>query len=224
VLEGSLTAGGLQESLTGARRIYKKSFTKWHDYLVETDASYYVDPAATRRFYAPHASLGRAISDETLDVVLVADFSGSAQDNASRLGLVAQALEAKLRVGLSHVPSIADLKSAPSVEVEAFALQNGIDLLWHLASERESADPIKANHLIATDGSTAFRYDKVVAVEAKEFKLLLENQESGGAKQLAMLTRNFKAMFGQEPTVVEMGESALTELNDIAWLAEISKR
>ena len=39
-----------------------------------------------------------------------------------------------------------------------------------------------------------------------------------------MLTRNFKAMFGQEPTIVEMGESALTELNDIAWLAEISKR
>ena len=155
VLEGSLTAGGLQESLSGARRIYKNSFTKWHGYLVETGASYYVDPAATRRFYAPHASLGRDISDETFDVVLVADFSGSAQDNASRLELVAQALEAKLRVGLSHVPSIADLKSAPSVEVEAFALKNGIDLLWHLASERDSDQPIKANHLIATDGATA---------------------------------------------------------------------
>jgi hypothetical protein len=192
--------------------------------LVETDASYFVDPAATRRFYAPHASLGRAISDETFDVVLVADFSGSARDNASRLELVAQALEAKLRVGLSHVPSIADLKSAPSVEVEAFALEHGIGLLWRLAAERDSEEPMEAIHLIATDGVAAFRYDMALRVEAKDFKLLLENKESGGAKQLATLTRNFKAMFGQDPTVVEMGESALIELNDIAWLAEISKR
>lgn len=223
VLEGSLTAGGMQETLSGARRIYKDSFLKWHEYLIVTGQSFVVDPASTRRFYAPHASLGKPKPDQELDIVFVADFSGSAESNATRIELLSRAIASKLRVGLVHVPGLVDLNSVPSVEVEAFALENGIELLWHLAAETDSQEPIQTNHLIATDGASSFRYDRLVPVAAKETKLLLEDNENGSEKQLAVLKKNFEAMFGQEPSIVQAGQEALAEVSDIRWLADLSK-
>jgi len=222
VVEGSLTAGGVQETLTGARSKYKQSFTSWHQHLASEHASFYLDPAKPRRFFAPRASLGVTQEIPKFDLVVVADFSVACDSADPVVVVIKEALAKGLSVAIGHVPSLDRFKEMPSNGFEVFALDNSIEMTWHLSAELEAGSAIRATRLMVTHEAAAAKYDRLAKIEAQELSLLVDGDEPIDSEALQALTRTFTAMFGAAPKLLHLGEEAITAVRDIKWMAEIS--
>ncbi len=222
VVEGSLTAGGLQEILSGPRKLYKESFQAWHNHLVETEGSFYLDPTKARRFYAPKASLNIESQPSTRDLVIVANFAEPISTMQPVVALISEALKNSLKLTIAHVPSLDNLASRASFEIETFALENSIDMAWHEERELEAGTPIRSTGLMATSGSVSVKFDKLPKIEAHEYSILVDNRELIEPKALALLSKNFLAMFGNEAKVLSFGDDSTTAVRDLKWLNDIA--
>jgi len=222
VVEDSLTAGGVQETLTGARRKYKESFTSWHQHLDSEQASFYLDPAKPRRFFAPRASLGVTQEIPKFDLVVVADFSVACDSADPVVVVIKEALANGLSVAIGHVPSLERFREMPSNGFEVFALDNSIEMTWHLSAELEAGSAIRATRLMVTHEAAVAKYDRLAKIEAQELSLLVDGDEPIESEALQALTRTFTAMFGAAPRLLHLGEDAITAVRDIKWMVEIS--
>ncbi len=222
VVEGSLTAGGMQEMLSGPRKLYKESFQKWHAHLVETEGSFYLDPAKARRFYAPKASINKTLEEQRSDILFVENFAEPVSAIEPTMTLIAEALQNNLKVAIAHVPALESLGSKPSVEIETFALENGIDMAWHLERELDAETPIRTTGMMATAGSVSVKFDRLPKIESQEHALLVENPDTVDPRFLAALSRNFMAMFGNAPKVLSLGDESRSAIRDLGWLNSIA--
>lgn len=222
VVEGSLTAGGMQEMLTGARKLYKESFVKWHNHLVESGESFYLDPTQPRRFYAPRESLNQATEIEERNILIVADFSQAFAELDSVMQIVHEALNAALSVSFAHVPSIGKPTAKPSAELEYFALNNDIDMVWHLSQEFGENAEVRVNQTFAVSSCLQAKYDRLPQIASAENILVVSDASDFGAHEMDTLTRNYNSMIGGQPKVLTFGEQALTAVRDLKFMVEIS--
>lgn len=222
VVEGSLTAGGMQELLSGARKHYKESFQKWHAHLAESGESYYLDPASVRRFYAPNASLNSLALDGERDILVVSDFSEPISEDQAVMTLINEALNNGLKVSIAHVPSLGNPTAKPSSEIETFALANNIGMVWHVSEESGEEAIIRVRQVLATQSAVAAKYDRLPKIEAQDRGLMVANASDIDTETLATLTGNYKSMFGGLPKLLTFGEEVLTTIRDVKWMADVS--
>lgn len=201
-VEGSLTSGGLQEVLSGARRLYKDSFLKWHQDLLELQDSFYLDPSKARRFFAPRASLNNSEVDRSFNLLVISDFSRQFDKNDGLRLLLQRAQESGKRIIISHVPALTALTSTPARAVETFCLERGIEMAWHVASELHPNEKITSDVLVATDSAVAVRFDKLPPFHAANHLVLVEKPTELSRAQISSISRNFRAMFGESPVLI----------------------
>ncbi|NDH65996.1 MAG: glycosyltransferase family 2 protein, partial [Microbacteriaceae bacterium] len=222
VVEGSLTAGGMQELLSGARKYYKQSFQKWHSHLADSGESHYLDPTSVRRFYAPNASLNKFELDDVRDLLVVADFSEPMSEIKAVMTVIGEALKNGLTISIGHVPSLKNPTANSSSEIEAFAIANNVGMLWHVLEESGEAALLRVRQVLATESAVAAKYDRLPKIEAQDGGLMVANVSNIDTETLATLTSNFKSMFGELPNLLTFGEEVLTTIRDIKWMTDIS--
>jgi hypothetical protein len=136
--------------------------------------------------------------------------------------LIAEALQNNLKVAIAHVPALESLGSKASVEIETFALENGIDMAWHLERELDAETPIRTTGMMATAGSVSVKFDRLPKIESQEHALLVENPDTVDPRFLAVLSRNFMAMFGNAPKVLSLSDESRSAIRDLGWLNSIA--
>jgi len=224
VVEGSLTAGGMQEMLSGPRLLYKESFQEWHRHLADSGESYYLDPSNVRRFYAPRASLNNKTAAETRDLLVVADFSEDLSKVQPLMAIIDEAISNNLAVSITHVPSLERPTSGPSSEVETLALAKDIEMTWHSVRETGKQEPVCTSHVLVTKSVVSVKYDRLPNIEAQEHVLLLDGKDDtdADAELRAKLVGNYLSMFGSQPRIAAFGEESVTIIRDLKWLADIA--
>ena len=222
VVESSLTAGGMQEMLSGSRKLYKESFQKWHSLLVESNDTFYLDPAKARRFYAPKASLNKGQDEQDRDLMVVANFAEPIAELDTVMAVIREALANNLKISIAHIPALENLGGGASAEIETFALENDIDMAWHLERELEAESTIRVTALMATAGSVSVKFDRLPKITSQEHALIVQTPESVEPRLLAGISKNFIAMFGNEPKVLSLGEETRSAIRDLKWLKDIA--
>lgn len=222
VVANSLTAGGVQEMLTGARRLYKESFLAWHVALKETGQSFYLNPNEPRRFYAPRASLNQSLELARHDLVIAANLAAESHDLDYAKNLTSLARELSLSVGVVHVPSIQDASARIDLDFEAYCCSNGIELLQNLESEIGEPVTFDAGLVLSTVGAAQEIFDRIPSLSAEKFALLLTSQRSNHGPKLARAIANFEIMYGVKPELMAADrearsyfEQSATEINEI---------
>jgi glycosyltransferase involved in cell wall biosynthesis len=222
IVDGSLTGGGIQEVLSGARLLYKESFQKWHKQLEETGESPYLDPNAARRFFAPRAALNREPTGNVRNMLIVADFSDTSSEFESVMSIINEGLKNKLSMSIAHVPSIDNPTSGPSREIEDFALANDLDMTWHSVREPGADGTVRVIRVLATEASVAVKYDRLPKVVAVEHLLLVTSEEGIDADLRAKHLGNYHSMLGGLPRLFSFGVETLTLIRDFKWSSVIA--
>ena len=223
IVQTSLTAGGIEETLTGARRLYRNSFRNWHSYLALSGGSFYLETSKPRRFYAPRQSLGLPQTPVRYDLVVISDFSMPIVENPPVLQIIQDALMANLAIAIAHVPRLDSMSTPPAMEVEAFCLENSIEQLWHAAREIGDDPIFEATELMIAENSLEARYDRIVRIAAKSNTILCHVDASRTAAHTQKLLNTFKAMFRSEPQFVEFGEDACRAIAELKANKEFAR-
>jgi glycosyltransferase involved in cell wall biosynthesis len=222
VVANSLTAGGVQEMLTGARRLYKESFLAWHTALKETGQSFYLNPNEPRRFYAPRASLNQSLDLVRHDLVMAANLAAESHDLDYAKNLTSLARELGLSVGVVHVPSIQDATARIDLDFEAYCCSNRVELLQNLESEIGEPVTFDAGLVLSTVGAAQEIFDRIPSFSAEKFALLLTSQRSNHGPKLSRAIANFEIMYRAKPELVAADREArsyfdqsATEINEM---------
>ena len=212
ILKTSLTAGGIQEQLSGARKLYKKSFSRWHAYVLETGGSFKLDPSLPRRFYAPMQSLGVDNGLSEYDLILVADFSKGMEDSSEILELINLALARRMNVAISHVPTLETIGSEASLEIETWCLAKSVDMLWHRAREATEAVTFEARELMVLADVLQAKFDRVLSIRAAVNTVLTDRDYVEEFEFRQRISDTFLAMFEAEPALIEIDDAAIASL------------
>lgn len=199
---GSLTAGGIDQPLSGTRKVYRDSFQRWHQQNKGDPGLLKLIPGEPRKFFAPRACLGDASQRFESRVVLVADFSSSGS------GLNILKSESTLlsadpgALTLVHIPSPNDPNGIPSDEVERLCLNRGFWPAWWLEAEFGSKLELSASAIVAASSACQEKFERLPSITSTQRVLLLENEnharEVGQSKTLWV----FESMFGGVTTLV----------------------
>jgi hypothetical protein len=137
--------------------------------------------------------------------------------------IVHEALNGGLSLSVAHVPSISNPTAKPSIELENFALNNDIDMVWHLAQEFGENAEVRVNQTFAVSSCLQAKYDRLPQIASAENILLVTDASEFGAHEMDTLARNYNLMIGGQPKVLTFGEQALTAVRDLKFMVEISE-
>ncbi|MFM5903996.1 MAG: glycosyltransferase family 2 protein [Microbacteriaceae bacterium] len=223
VVSTSLTAGGVQEMLSGARKLYKDSFLRWHVRLREEERSFFLNPTEPRRFYAPRASMKQDLESIRHELVVAANLASSSGDLESAKKAVLQAKELGLSVGVIHVPHLQQADSQIDFDFEAYCCANGVELLPNLKLEVGEETKFGAGLILSTVAAAQEIFDRAPTFEANQHALLVNSQRSSQGTRLTRAIENFETMYGARPNLVAVDGEAKANLELSAARAEIAE-
>ncbi len=199
---GSLTAGGIDQPLSGARKVYRDSFQKWHASNVEQLENLKIIPGEPRKFFAPRTCLGDPSESFSASLAIAADFSEYGSGLTLLRSLEIHKPTSLRHVILVHIPSAADPQSNPSTAVEQICVNTNAWPSWWLQSEFREELRLQPQTLIVASSSCLERYEGLPKLASEDRVLLLESESALSHSMLQKISWNFSVMFGEATRIV----------------------
>jgi hypothetical protein len=199
---GSLTGGGIDQPLSGARKVYRDSFKKWHSSNVEQLENLNITPGQPRKFFAPRACFGDPSESFSAAIAIAADFSENGSGLALLRSLEIQKPASLQQVIVVHIPSASDPQSKASTEVEQICVETNSWPSWWLQSEFGEGLRLQSQTLIVASSSCLEKYEGLPKMAAQDRVLLLESESALSHSRLQKISWNFSVMFGEATTIV----------------------
>ena len=216
-VETSLTAGGLNDRLKGARRLYRRLFTEWHAKCSVNPDDLRVDPQAVRRFYAPQELLGLAQPTEALHLVFIDDLSELGTQYLIKALEERQLLQA--RCGYVHVPNPLVPMSVESPHLIRHALEQNLVSVRLLHDEYGKDFKLRSQRTIITAACLLEKYNLMAPFESKSIEVLFETENQ--TTHLSQILKNCVTTLGSQPTALLAKNVAVKEAlkpaEDAGW-------
>jgi hypothetical protein len=197
-VETSLTSGGGEDRLKGARRLYKRLFTQWHASCAVDPGALRLDPLAARKFQAPRKSLGLEEPTEAMPLVFIADLSEVAEQ------YLLQALEDKQLLapgsGYVHVANPHFPIEVESKELVRRAILQNLNSVRLLGDEYGRKVRLRSSQTIITAASLVEKYNLMTPFESKVIQVLFESESE--VAQLSQILKNCVNTLGSQPTTL----------------------
>ena len=216
-VETSLTSGGVEDRLKGARKLYKRLFTEWHAACAVDLDELRLDPQAPRKFQAPRTSLGVEAPQDSLPLVFIDDLS----EVAGRYLLKALEDKQLLQPGCGYV-HVANPLYPLAIESKALvrrAIDENLISVRLLGEEYGRKVRLRSNRTIITAACLAEKYNLMTPFESKVIEVLFESE--GEVAQLSQVLKNCVNTLGSQPTSLlaknDRVKDALKAAQDSGW-------
>jgi hypothetical protein len=216
-VETSLTAGGVAEKLKGARKLYKRVFTEWHQECEANPAELFLDAHGPRKFVAPRKSLGLEQPADYYPLVLVDDLSDSSD---SRL---TQVLESRglLSNGCAfvHVSNPLSPSSSKSRALKDRAINQELTNLRLIWDEYGVKLKLKSSRTVVSASALVEKYSMMTPFSSSTIEIVFQTLEQ--VREVGQVLKNCVTTLGAQPTtLVALDErilEALTLQKDAGW-------
>jgi len=216
-VESSLTAGGDEDRLKGARRLYKRLFTLWHASCAVEPGALRLDPLAARKFQAPRKSLGLEAPTEAIPLVFIDDLSEVAEQ------YLLQTLEDKQLLahgsGYVHVANPQFPIEVESKKLIRRAIDENLISVRLLGDEYDRKVKLRSSRTIITATCLVEKYNLMTPFESKVIEVLFETESE--VAQLSQILKNCVNTLGSQPTTFlaknDRVKEALKTAQDSGW-------
>lgn len=216
-VETSLTAGGGEDRLKGARKLYKRLFTEWHSTCEVDPGALRLDPQAARKFQAPRKSLGLGEPAEALPLVFIDDLSEVAENYLLQTLEDRQLLEPGC--GYVHVPNPHFPVATESKHLVRRAIDENMISVRLLGDEYGRKVKLRSRRTIVTAKCLIEKYNLMTPFESKVIEVLFESERD--IAHLSQVLKNCVNTLGSQPTTLlaknDRVKEALKEAQDAGW-------
>jgi hypothetical protein len=216
-VETSLTAGGGEDRLKGARKLYKRLFTEWHATCEVDPGALRLDPQAARKFQAPRKSLGLGEPAEALPLVFIDDLSEVAENYLLQTLEVRQLLEPGC--GYVHVPNPHFPVATESRHLVRRAIDENMISVRLLGDEYGRKVKLRSRRTIVTAKCLIEKYNLMTPFESKVIEVLFESGRD--IAHLSQVLKNCVNTLGSQPTTLlaknDRVKEALKAAQDAGW-------
>jgi hypothetical protein len=216
-VESSLTSGGVEDRLKGARKLYKRLFTEWHASCEVDPDALRLDPQAARKFQAPRKSLGLEEPTESMPLVFIDDLSEVADQSLLKALEERQLLQRGS--GYVHVANPHFPVAAESKELVRRAIDEKVMNVRLLGDEYGRKLKLRSLRTIITASCLVEKYDLMTPFESKVIEVLFESEAD--ADQLSQILKNCVNTLGSQPTTLlaknERVKNALQAAQNAGW-------
>jgi hypothetical protein len=216
-VETSLTAGGVEDRLKGARKLYKKLFTEWHTSCEVDPGALRLDPQAARKFQAPRKSLGMDEPPEALPLVFVDDLSEVADQYLLKTLEDRQLLTPGC--GYVHVANPHYPVATESKQLVRRAIDENLISVRLLGEEYGRKVKLRSKRTIITAVCLVEKYDLMTPFESKVIEVLFESESD--VDHLSQILKNCVNTLGSQPTTLlaknERVKEALNAAQAAGW-------